>query len=75
MSNTKAGVAIDNWKLPIFEKLLKDNGYTFDTKKLTEDTLLLTVENDSLNRLSSVLREAQLEAQRIKKNKSNNKYR
>jgi hypothetical protein len=41
----KAGIAIDNWKLPIFERHLTKAGYAFKwTPGLTEDTGILTVE-------------------------------
>lgn len=41
----KAGIAIDNWKLPIFERHLTRAGYTYKwTPGLTKDTGIITVE-------------------------------
>ena len=41
----KAGIVIDNWKLPIFERHLTQAGYAYKwTPGLTEDTGVLSVE-------------------------------
>lgn len=41
----KAGIAIDNWKLPIFERHLTKAGYAYKwTPGLTENTGIITVE-------------------------------
>lgn len=41
----KAGIVIDNWKLPIFERHLKNAGYAYKwTPGFTEDTGVLSVE-------------------------------
>jgi hypothetical protein len=41
----KAGIVIDNWKLPIFERHLTKAGYAYKwTPGFTEDTGVLTVE-------------------------------
>lgn len=41
----KVGIAIDNWKLPIFERHLTQAGYAHQwTPGLTKDTGLITVE-------------------------------
>lgn len=43
----KAGIAIDAWKLPTFERHLKEGGFTFtNAGRLTPDTLLLQVDHD-----------------------------
>jgi hypothetical protein len=64
---TKAGIVIDEWKLPIFERRLREAGYTFDTGPgLMKATLLLTVHTDNLIALDTVVRAAVNEARRSK---------
>ena len=59
----KAGIAIDAWKLPIFERHLTQAGYAFEQGPgLTADTLLLSVTTDAVYALSVVLRAANTEA-------------
>lgn len=59
----KAGIAIDEWKLPIFERHLKQSGYQFDNAgHLTPDTLILKVETTNLEALEVVVRAANAEA-------------
>ena len=59
----KAAVVIDSWKLPIFDRLLKQNGYTFaNAGGLLPGTLLLTVETDNGLALAKVISAAQAEA-------------
>lgn len=51
-----AGVVIDDWKLKIFEKGLKDEGYTYDTVPgISKGTLFLRVNTDDLEKLKSAL--------------------
>lgn len=59
----KAGIAIDDWKLPIFNQHLVDAGYRYESGPgLTGDTLLLTVETDDAKALEAVVRAANTEA-------------
>ena len=59
----KAGIAIDDWKLPIFERHLTEAGYFYEKKTgVTKDTLLLTVETDDLAALEPVVVAANVEA-------------
>lgn len=62
----KAGIAIDAWKLPIFERHLLQAGYAFkNTGALADDgTLLLTVETENPGALEGVVRAANTEAAR-----------
>lgn len=61
----KAGVAIDDWKLPIFTRHLTQAGYTFkNTGELIEGTLLLQVETTNPIALQEVLRSANTECAR-----------
>lgn len=53
----KIGIGIDDWKLDIFDKALKDAGYTYvENQGVTRDTLLLSVETDDVNRLGQVVK-------------------
>lgn len=64
-----SGVVIDNWKLPIFERHLKEGGYTFEKSDgPVEDTLLLRVNAASMQVLAQVLLAASQEADREKQN-------
>ena len=59
----KAGIAIDEWKLPIFERRLKQAGYSFENSGLlTTGTLLLRVDTTNLEALNEVLKTANTEA-------------
>lgn len=59
----KAGIAIDNWKFPIFERHLKQNGYEFkQSNGLTQCTMLLTVVTENLEALAEVVKSANEEA-------------
>lgn len=61
-----AGIAIDSWKLPIFERHLKDAGYTFKPPvKILDGTLLLQVKTTNLQALHGVVRKANQEAANI----------
>lgn len=56
----KAGIAIDNWKLPIFERHLKNNGYQFEkTPGLGPSAMVLTVVTENLDALAIVVKAAQ----------------
>ena len=59
----KAGIAIDAWKLEIFERHLSQAGYAYEKSAgLTADTLMLCVETDNMIALEGVLRAANTEA-------------
>lgn len=59
----KAGVVIDSWKRPIFEKRLKDAGYTWKLcPGVTPDTLSFIVKTTSAKELEVVVRAANAEA-------------
>lgn len=60
----RAGVFIDSWKRAIFEKRLKDAGYTWKRKPgLTENTmnLLVDFEDHQLDDLAAVIKAANQE--------------
>lgn len=59
----KAGIVIDAWKLSIFERHLKQSGYTFEnTGSLGSDTLLLRVDTTNVEALAIVIKAANTEA-------------
>lgn len=58
----KAGIALDDWKLPVFRKRLTEAGFTYtDAGGLTHDTTVLTVETDDLLALKKVIERCQRE--------------
>ncbi len=64
----KAGVAIDAWKLPIFERHLSEGGFEFkNCGALVADTLLLQVDvlDGYAQRLAQTVLAANTEAARI----------
>jgi hypothetical protein len=57
-----AGIAIDNWKLPIFKRHLEAAGFEYTEKKgLTPTTRLLKVKTPSALKLRPTLEVAELE--------------
>lgn len=59
----KAGIAIDAWKLPIFERHLRQAGYSFENAGLLlAGTLLLRVSTTNLTALAEVVKAANTEA-------------
>ena len=64
----KAGIAVDNWKLPVFRKRLTDAGYEYkDAGALTHDTTLLQVETDDMIALTDVIAACQTECRKVRK--------
>lgn len=64
----KAGILIDDWKLPIFERHLSQAGYAYEkVPGLTAGTLLLTVKTKNATALGEVARAANKEAARTGK--------
>lgn len=61
----KAAIAIDAWKLPIFERHLSGSGYAFEkVNGPMPGTLLLKVETANVEALGGVVRAANAEAAR-----------
>jgi len=59
----KAGIAIDDWKLPIFKRHLSEAGYQFEQHPgVTKDTLTLTVFATSIDELGEIVLAANTEA-------------
>lgn len=63
----RVGIAIDPWKLPIFERHLKQSGYLFETVKAHDDMMLLKVETENVPALVIVIKAANSEAARTGK--------
>jgi hypothetical protein len=62
MKMHKAGIVIDPWKLAIFERHLKQAGYTYVNAGLIhKDGLVLRVDTINLEALNGVLQSAQHE--------------
>jgi hypothetical protein len=61
--NRTAGIALDDWKLPIFERHLRQAGYAWTQHPgLTAGTLLLKVHCESTALLEPIVRAANEEA-------------
>lgn len=64
----KAGIAVDDWKLPVFRRRLTEAGYEYkDGGELPGGTTLLTVETDNMFKLKSVLEACQAECRSQKR--------
>lgn len=64
----KAGIAVDNWKLPVFRKRLTEAGYAYeDGGAITAEATLLTVETNNMLALKKVLEKCQTECRRLHK--------
>ena len=51
-----AGVAIDDWKLDIFERGLKEEGYSYEkVPGISKGTLFLKVQTNNIAKLNNVL--------------------
>ncbi|MAC12959.1 MAG: hypothetical protein CMN74_12245 [Sphingorhabdus sp.] len=61
----KGGIVVDDWKLPVFRRRLREAGYTYaDGGEFTAGTTLLTVETDDALKLKTVLEKCQRECAR-----------
>lgn len=59
----KAAILIDDWKLPIFERHLKQADYSYEQGAgITKNTILLRVVYTDVNALEKVVRAANTEA-------------
>lgn len=64
----KAGIVLDDWKLPVFRKRLTDAGFTYtDAGGVLPDTTLLTVETNDVTALAGVVKVCQAECARTGK--------
>lgn len=64
----KAGVMIDDWKLPVFKRILDDAGYAYEQLPgITKDTINLMVEYDFVSKLQPHIEKAQNECRKNKR--------
>lgn len=67
VSIVRAGIALDRWKLEIFERHLRDGGYAWENAgELPGGCLLLTVETENVETLGVVVKAANDEAARVR---------
>lgn len=58
----RIGIALDDWKLPIFRKRLTESGYVYnDAGALSSGVTLLTVDTEDVSGLESVVKKCQQE--------------
>ena len=58
----KAGIAVDNWKLPVFRKRLTEAGFEYqDGGSISGGTTLLNVETNNMFALKKVIERCQAE--------------
>lgn len=63
----KAGIVVDDWKLPVFRRHLEDAGFEYeDGGPVKGATTLLTVQTYNILSLKAVLEKAEKECQRRK---------
>jgi hypothetical protein len=61
----KAGIAVDDWKLPVFRQRLTEAGYTYeDAGEAMPGITMLTVVTNDLLKLKRVLQDCQSECAR-----------
>ena len=67
----KAGVVLDDWKLPIFKKHLDAAGYKYDEPvPFTNGTLTLKVHYEWVSQLQPIIEAAQRECAEVKSSQS-----
>lgn len=53
----KAGIVLDNWKLPVFRRMLNEAGFSYeDGGAVTHDTTGLIVQTDDIVKLTTVVK-------------------
>lgn len=65
----KSGIAIDDWKQPIFEDILTEAGWTYEVGPgVTPDTRMIHVEHkpEELQRLAQTVQKCQNKAAELK---------
>ena len=64
----KAGVAVDDWKLPVFRQRLTEAGFKYaDGGALTDGTTLLTVQTNDILKLKALLERCQRECKQSRR--------
>lgn len=63
----ECGIAVDDWKLPIFRRVLEESGFKYEDKGgFSGNCTLLMVETDSTQLLSKAVFKAHSECERSK---------
>lgn len=58
----KAGIGLDDWKLPVFRRRLDEAGFKYeDAGEISPGVTILTVTTDDLDGLAAVIVECQAE--------------
>lgn len=66
----KAGIFIDGWKLPVFQKGLKAAGFDWlEARSLTTEVITLTVETERMNDLKATIDRCNKECRLLNKAK------
>jgi hypothetical protein len=64
----KAGIGVDNWKLPVFRRRLAEAGYEYaDAGSIGGDATLLTVKTTDVLALKKLLERCQAECREMKR--------
>ncbi len=64
----RAAIALDNYKLPVFQKHLEEAKFTYEvTEGITPGTLTMFVETENVNILRMVVENANTEASKMKR--------
>ena len=59
MKTLRVAIVIDSWKLPIYKRVLKRGGFTYEQSPgLTPDTITLVVETTDIAALTAVVKTA-----------------
>lgn len=65
----KAAILVDNWKLPIFRRILDEEGYEYEElSKLSKGSSVIKVTTDDLSKLKPIVERMNMEAVRSKDN-------
>lgn len=64
----KAGIVVDDWKLPVFRRRLTEAGYEYtEAGGLTHDTTVLTVVTSDMLALKKVVEACQAECRKVRR--------
>jgi hypothetical protein len=60
------GIAVDNWKLPIYKKHLDSVGYTYTEHKLPHDLTMIKVSCEFMDKMTDLIMAANKECAQIR---------
>ena len=67
----KAAILVDNWKLPIFRRILDEEGYEYEYEqfsKLSKGSSFIKVTTDDLSKLKPIVERMNMEAAKSRDN-------